>query len=185
MNNIQESLKEMNLTEEQQKKVLSIIETCTNNRNKKLQKEWKENHKKEIKEFNKNYYQENKQRILERKKENYNKEKTEFCCTACNFKTNNKKDFGRHTNTAKHINKLEEMERLEEKRLEEKKNTDEEEKKRAMWKYSDAVCINGCTYKRGESGWSVDGINCEWLCRKCDDEECEKLFGSKKNTIIA
>lgn len=182
MNHIHESLKEMNLTEEQQQKVLSIIETCTNKRNKELQKEWKDKHKKEIKEFNKNYYEANKQKILERKK---NLDNAEFCCSPCNYKTNNSYDFQKHKNTNKHINKLEEIDRLEEKILEEKKKADEEEKKKAMWKYSDAICTNGCIYKRGESGWSVDGINCEWICKKCDDKECEKLFGSKKNTIIS
>jgi hypothetical protein len=185
MNHIHESLKEMNLTEEQQRKILSLIETTTKIRNKEIQKEWKNNHKNEIKEFNKNYYQQNKSRILEKKRENYNKEKTEFCCDTCNFKTNNKKDYSRHEKTNKHINNLEEMEMLEEKKLEEKKKADEEEKKRAMWKYSDAICTNGCIYKRGEKGWSVDGINCEWMCKKCDEKECELLFGSKKNTIIS
>jgi hypothetical protein len=180
MNNINESLKEMNLTEEQQQKVLSIIKSCTDKKNKELQKEWKKNHKNEIKEFNKNYYESNKQKILDRKK---NKD-PEFCCDACNYKTNNRYDFQKHKNTNKHINKLAEIDRQEEQRIKEKEKTDEEEKKKAMWKYSDAVCTNGCIYKRGEKGWSVDGINCEWLCKKCDDEECERLFGSKQNTII-
>lgn len=185
MNHILKSLKDMNLTEEQEEKILSIIKNTTIHRTKELQKEWKKNHKNEIKEFNKNYYQQNKERILEKKKENYNKEKPEFCCFTCNFKTINKKDFGRHEKTNKHIKLLKEREELEEKKLEEKEKQEQEEIKKAMWKYRDAVCINGCVYKRGESGWTVDGIDCEWLCQKCDDEECEKLFNYKKNTIIS
>ena len=107
-------------------------------------------------------------------------EKNYFCFT-CEFGTNDKKDYKRHIESKKHI-KNEEMEKKEmEERKEQEIQKEQEEIKRIFWKYNPAHCRNGCVYNRGEKYWETDGItNKNWLCRKCDDEECERLFGFSK-----
>jgi len=102
-----------------------------------------------------------------------------YYCFTCEFATNDRKDYKRHLESKKHI-KNEEMEKKEiEEEMEKKRLREEEEIKQVFWKkHSPAICQNGCEYKSGEKYWDLDGIrNTNWLCQKCDEEECKRLFG--------
>lgn len=108
--------------------------------------------------------------------------KKKHYCLTCEFATNNKKDYKKHLGSKKHITN-EEKKRL----------FDQEEIKRIFWKkHTPAICRNGCQYNFGVKYFDTEGINNHnWLCKKCDEEECKRLFGfSKKpnhleNVVIA
>jgi len=118
-------------------------------------------------------------KIASRKIEKIKIDEKEYYCFTCEFATNNRKDYKRHLESKKHI-KNEENEKKEIKEeMEKKRLREEEEIKQVFWKkHTPAICRNGCEYQRGEKYWDTDGIrNANWLCQKCDDEECKRLFG--------
>jgi hypothetical protein len=116
------------------------------------------------------------------------KEKDYYCFT-CEFGTNNKKDYKRHLESKKHVKNEENHKKEIEEEMEKKRVREQEEIKQVFWKHGPAICRNGCEYQRGERYWDTDGIrNAKWLCPKCDEEECERLFSKKpqkENVIIS
>jgi len=106
-------------------------------------------------------------------------EEKEYYCFTCEFATNNRKDYKRHLESKKHIKNEENEKKEMEEEIEKKRLREEEEIKKVFWKkYTPAICRNGCEYKSGEKYWDIDGIrNANWLCQKCDEEECKRLFG--------
>jgi hypothetical protein len=109
-----------------------------------------------------------------------------YYCFTCEFGTNDKKDYKRYEESKKHI-KNEEMEKREiEEEMEKRRLREQEEIKQVFWKkHSPAICRKGCEYVRGEKYWDIDGIrNTNWLCQKCDEEECERLFRFSKKPQI-
>ena len=112
------------------------------------------------------------------------KPKTEekaYYCFTCEFATNDRKDYRRHLESKKHINN-EEKEKIEiEERRNEKIKKEQETVEQIFWKKKPVICRNGCVYKFGDQFHETDGIgNMNWLCQKCDDEECLRLFGVSK-----
>ena len=113
-----------------------------------------------------------------------------YYCFTCEFGTNDKKDYKRHLESKKHVKNEENDKKEMEEEMEKKRVREQEEIKQVFWKkHSPAICRNGCEYIRGEKYWDTDGIrNAKWLCQKCDEEECERLFSKKpqkENVIIS
>jgi hypothetical protein len=109
------------------------------------------------------------------KNKNVQPKEKKYRCLTCKFATSNRKDYRRHLETKKHTAN------------EEKKQLFEQEViKRVFWKkHTPAICRNGCEYKRGEKYFDCDGINNpNWLCEKCYEEECQRVFGFSKKPPI-
>jgi hypothetical protein len=112
-------------------------------------------------------------------------EEKSYYCFTCEFATDNKKDYNRHLESKKHINNEEtEKKEMEARRLE-KIQKEQSIHDAIFWKRKPVKCRNGCEYQFGDRFHDTDGIaKMDWLCAKCDDEECDRLFGvSKKPTI--
>lgn len=119
-------------------------------------------------------------------KEDRTAETKAFFCITCYYGTDNRKDYKRHLDSIKHM-KAEDEEDRQVKEMVEKLRLKQQQKEREEAEYIESItakCIRGCRYKRGEKGWDFDGLKGNWLCNKCDEEECKMLFGLR-NTIVA
>ena len=64
-----------------------------------------QDHLEKYKEYRKNYYEQNRDNILQKLSEKYQNEEKKFKCSACEYATKKKNDLYRHTYT-QHIRKM-------------------------------------------------------------------------------
>jgi hypothetical protein len=117
-------------------------------------------------------------------KEEQTAETKAFFCMTCYYGTDNRKDYKRHLESIKHM-KAEDEEDQQVKEMVEKLRLKKEREEAEYIESTTAKCVRGCRYKKGERGWDFDGLKGNWLCDKCDEEECKMLFGGLRNTIVA